>query len=146
MRKLRKDSDMNLIHVGLGSIIAAATLYAGETYAIDSQSASAMTHKASASSSSSRNAARSATGDVKAIDAKALTLSNGEQFRLTNETEFDRNGQKITRNEVKPGEKVKAAYEARGNLAYAERVDITSSSAKQSGMGSGESSKSNAGK
>ncbi len=139
---------MSFTRLGLGALIAAASLYATTAGAASSQSgAGAMQHKSTASKTSSHPQAkpRWATGNVKAIDAKAMTLGNGEQLRLTPKTRFEQGGKTISRNAVKPGERVKASYRARGKLAYADRVDITStasagsaakSSPSQQGTGS----------
>jgi hypothetical protein len=46
--------------------------------------------------------------------------------RLTEETQFVRDGQPVQRDEVKPGAEVRAAYEPRGDLAYATQVELLS--------------------
>lgn len=44
----------------------------------------------------------------------------------TEETKFIRDGQPVERDEVKPGAEVRAAYEPRGDLAYAKEVEVLS--------------------
>ncbi len=144
---------MSFSRLGLGAVFVAASLYATAAHAAANQpGASGMQQKSSTSKSSASSPAkpRWASGDVKAIDSRALTLNNGEQLRLTDETRFEQGGKKISRDAVKPGERVKASYQARGKLAYADRVDIMSaksagtskSSSTQQGTGSSAASSS----
>ncbi len=98
-------------HIGLAALIAAASLYAGTAQA-------ANTHHARADSE------RTSSGAVKSIDSKELTFRDGEQFRFTKGTQFLRNGQKVSRQDVKEGERVKASYQPRGKLAYAKQIEI----------------------
>lgn len=65
---------------------------------------------------------REITGRVESLSKGALTLESG-QVRLTEETKFVR-GQPVERDEVKPGAEVRAAYEPRGDLAYAKEVEV----------------------
>ncbi len=125
---------MSFARLGLGALIAAASLYATAAHAAGSQSGTSGAEQTSASNKSSAPAhakPRWASGDVKAIDAKALTLNNGEQLRLTKKTRFEEGGKSVSRDAVKPGERVKASYQARGKLAYADHVDIMSAGAKK---------------
>ncbi len=101
----------SLRHIGVAALIAAASLYAGTGLAAD-------THHAGA------KPARTSSGAVKSIDSRELTLSDGEQFRFTSGTQFLRNGQKVSRQDVKQGEHVKASYQPRGKLAYAKQIEI----------------------
>ncbi len=137
---------MSFARPGLGALIAAASLYATAAHAADVKSGASMSPSSDTQGASSAHAKPHwASGDVKSIDEKALTLTNGEQVRLTSSTRFEQAGKKVSLDQVKPGEKVKAAYQARGKLAYADRVDISSNpgastsmkpSASQQGTGS----------
>jgi len=122
---------MSSVRVGFGALVAAASLYAltgqaaaGEPAGQESGHASHMTK--SSKSSSSTSGERTASGNVKSIDSKALTLNNGEQVRLTHDTKFLRDGQTASLQDVKPGEQVRASYEPRGKVAYADRIEILS--------------------
>ncbi len=75
------------------------------------------------------------SGQVKSIGKQALTLSNGEQVRLTDQTKFLRNGQPISRDQIKPGEQVRAAFEPRGGLAYAITIEVQEGGGMQPGGG-----------
>ncbi len=139
---------MKLARAGLGALLATAALYAtGASAAVGAKQPS-KAQQSSSTKAAHSSKPRTASGDVKAIDGKALTFSDGEQFRLTKSTQFDRAGKGIRWKDVKPGEHVKASYEPRGNLAYADRIDVVSSqksgrsSAKQEGTGSTASSSS----
>ena len=74
---------------------------------------------------------RSVSGKVTSIDDKALTVNDDEQVRLTDQTEFLRGDKSTTRADIKPGERVRAAYHARGKLAYATRVWVRSAAVDQ---------------
>ena len=119
---------MSFVRIGCGALVAAASLYtltgqaaAGESARQESGHAS---HMSKSSHSTSRD--RTASGDVKSVDSKALTLGNGEQFRLTHDTKILRDGRNASLQDVKPGEQVRASYEPRGKLAYADRIEILS--------------------
>ena len=130
---------MSLTRLGLGALIAAASLYASGAHAADTKSgASGMSQKSNGGKNGTSAQAKpyKASGEVKAIDAKALTLNNGEQFRLTDQTRFEKSGKKVSRDDVKPGEAVNIAYDAREKLAYADRVDISSKGGSAKSMNS----------
>jgi len=119
---------MTLTKVGLGVLVAAASLFGARASATsNSQQSPNAQHATEQASAKGAPKQRSTSGDVKSIDAKALTLSNDEQFRLTGSTQFDRNGHAVHWKDVKPGDHVKASYEPRGKLAYADRIDIVPS-------------------
>lgn len=121
---------MTLGRAGFVALVAAASLYAVGARAAGSESQESQGQQGGSAKQGSSGQAKekSASGKVSAIDSKALTLDNGEQFRITDQTQFLREGQKVSRNEVKQGEQVRAAYEARGPLAYATRVDVQAGS------------------
>ncbi len=127
---------MNSSRIGIGALVIALGAYAGPGFADAGQTASTATHhekttatqhhdtKMGSHSASMKD--RTVAGEVKAIDAKALTLANGEQFRIGNSTRFMNGDKKISLQDVKQGERVRASYEPRGKLAYAVRVDVVS--------------------
>lgn len=103
---------MSFTRLGLGGLVVTASLHATTALAAASQStASGMQQKTTSSSNKAQARAkpRWASGDVQAIDAKALTLRNGEQLRLTMTTLFEQDGKTVSRDAVKPGERVKAS-------------------------------------
>jgi hypothetical protein len=146
---------MSFARLRLGALVAAASLCATAAYAADTKSGtSGMDQKSTSGNNGTSAQAKPhwASREVKAIDAKALTLSNNEQFRLTDMTQFEKDGKTASRDDVKPGDTVKMAYDARGKLAYADRIDITTkegtarsmkSSSNHQGTGSAGPSSSN---
>jgi hypothetical protein len=146
---------MSFVRWGLAAVVA-ASLHSAVARAADTQGGNAgMKHDSGSQDASTGMKQdsgkmgaghvgameRTATGEVKGIDSKALTFANGEQFRLSNDTVFNKDGQKVSQQDIKAGDQVKATYEARNKLAYATQIEVTSggavgASAGQQGTGS----------
>jgi hypothetical protein len=138
---------MTVSHIGLGALVLASALYAtagqadtGKAGSPESQRSEthAAHQRAQMNKSSSRSGhmkERTASGEVKSIDTKALTLASGEQLRLGPKTEFMNGSKKVSRQEVKEGERVRASYQPRGKLAYADRIEIVSNASMHRSSG-----------
>jgi hypothetical protein len=122
------------------AIVAAASMAAG-VLAQDSATSGQESTSGGATSGGATGTSTTAgkkhevSGLVQSIGKKALTLSTGEQVRLTDQTQFLRNGQTISSSEIKRGEQVRASYEPRGGLAYATTIEVTEGGGQPKGGG-----------
>jgi len=62
------------------------------------------------------------SGKVTSIDQNELTVNDNQQVRLTDQTKYMSQGKSISRDDIKPGEQVRAAYQPRNRIAYATQV------------------------
>lgn len=135
---------MAFVRIGLKGLAVAAATMAGSVLAQGGMAgqesppgASDQGSTSGAASSAKPSKQHEVTGQVKSVSSQALTLASGEQVRLTDQTQFKRDGQSILPTDIKPGEQVRAAYQPRNGLAYATSIEVTGSG-QQGGSSQGE--------
>jgi hypothetical protein len=71
-----------------------------------------------------REAGREIAGTVKSITNDTLDVGDRE-IRIGEDTEFYRDGVRIERDEVRPGDEIRAAFDEMGDELKAKRVEIS---------------------
>jgi hypothetical protein len=69
------------------------------------------------------DAAREVGGKVKRVTNDLLETDDGE-IRIGNDTEFYRDGQRIERDEIRPGDEVRASFDSAGDKIEAKRIEV----------------------
>ena len=62
-------------------------------------------------------------GTVKSINDDTLEVGDRE-IRIGDDTEFYRDGARIERNEIRPGDEIRAAFDETGDKLEAKRIDV----------------------